>query len=171
MNAPPPAANDSAAALEGLGRITQEIDSANPSPEDMERQERELQEAAELEQGAKEWALLMFTVGSAVTMIAPELRQVYTQEACLHWGQCAHAVGKKYGWNAPAAPEIALAGATFGMVVPTVFAIRHRMQMLKEGKEAGLFGKLVMWWRERRAAKAAAATAKDGDGGQGGGQQ
>lgn len=165
------AANDAAQGLEALGRITQGIDADNPPPEELERQERELAEAEEVEQGAREWALLAFTLGGMFTMIAPELRQVYTQEACLHWGQCANAVGKKYGWNAPAAPELALLGATFGMAVPTALAVRHRMQLLKEGKEAGVFGKIVLWWKARRAAKAAAATVKNGDGAQDGGQQ
>jgi hypothetical protein len=144
--------------LAALGNLTQEADAANPdaATQEQERQQGEKVEAAE--QGAKEWGLLMFTVGGLVSMVAPELKPVYTEDRCLNWGKHANQVAEKYGWNGPGImPELALLGCTAGFMVPTVMVLREKMREVKEGKEAGLAGKLVLWWRARQAKKAGQA--------------
>lgn len=153
-------------ALDNLGDLVAEVDNENPTPEQRAGQVQEQKEADAAEKGAKEWALIPFTVGKTLAMLAPELGQVYTEQACLEWGGAAHLVAVKYGWTAPAAPEFALAAMSINMAVPTVLVLRHKLQQMREGQEAGMFGKLVLWWKQRRAGKAAAAAgaAKPGAG-------
>src|ERR1043166_9553554 len=104
--------------LQNLGDLVAEFEAENPSPEQRAVATQEAKEATELEQGAREGAAIPFMLGSTLAMLAPELKQVYTEQACLQWGEAAHLVGKKYGWNAPSAPEFALAAGTLNLALP-----------------------------------------------------
>lgn len=145
--------------LDNLGDLVHQVDLENPTPEQREAIAQEDKQATDAEKGAKDWAMIPFSLGRTFAMLAPELNAVYTDQACLEWGGAAHLVAVKYGWNAPAAPEFALLALSINMTLPTVVAVRARLQLMREGKEAGMFGKLVLWWRQRRAARAAAAAA------------
>ena len=117
------------AKLKALGSMTDETDAANPDPEQQARAAEREQAATQSDIAAKQWGMLMFTVGGFAQMIAPELRPVYSEERCFAWGQQANAVAEKYGWNGPSAmPEIALIASTAGFAVPTYFLIRAKVQ-------------------------------------------
>lgn len=143
-----------ASGLMALGSVTKETDAANPAPEVVQAQQQKKDADTELEAGAKSWGQVMFSLGGAVTMIAPELQQVYAPERCLDWGRHAYLVGKKYGWKCDTLPELALLSSTMGFLVPTVLVIRAKAKQVKDAKEAGLFGRMVMWWRLRQVKKA-----------------
>lgn len=140
--------------LAALAAVTRETDEANPSPEQRQAQQQEQEQASAAEQGAREWGQLMFLFGGAVTMVAPELKPCYSEERCMQWGGAANAVAEKYQWNSPAIPELTLAACTLSFVVPTFLVLREKARAVTEAKNAGAFGKLVLWWRARRAAKA-----------------
>lgn len=139
--------------LAALGAITREADEANPDPATVERAEKEEAAVSAAEQGAREWGRLMFMLGGAVCMVAPELKPVYAQEPCLEWGRQAHAVAEKYQWKGPALPELALAVSTLGFAIPTWLVLREKARQISDARNAGAFGKFVLWWRERRAAR------------------
>lgn len=151
--------------MEALGAIVDEADAAGgPTPEQAEQVAAE----AVADQGAREWGVLAYTIGNALSMFAPELRQVYTEDACLAWGRSVVPVAEKYGWAGTGkVPELGLILSTVGLVAPTVIVIRHRLKNPEADKGGMLFG-LRAWWREKRAKKAAelvrAATDKAGEG-------
>lgn len=156
--------------LEALGGFVGEIDAEGPaSPEEAAAAQAEQQAAQSLEDGARQWGALAFMVGGALSMAAPALKNVYTEEACLNWGRAMQPVAEKYGWNGGATPEVGLLIATAGFAFPTYFAVR---QAVAE-KKAGWFGGLVEWWRSRKGRKAsqqvqdAAQMAGEGVGGGG----
>ena len=77
------------------------------------------------------WAQIPAVVGGMLTMAMPELHGVYTQEACMRWGEAMHMVASKHGWEAGEAmarfgPEIALAVASFPLIVPVVHVVKAR---------------------------------------------
>ena len=137
--------------------MTRETEGANPDPAAAQAEQAAQAKASEADMAAKQWGMLMFTVGGFCQMIAPELRQVYTEERCFAWGQQANAVAEKYGWNGPSAmPELALLASTAGFVVPTFFLMREKIRAAQQGNTpAGLAAKVGMWWRTRKAAAAA----------------
>ncbi len=151
--------------IEALDEIIQEADSVGgPTPE----QQAEQAQAAGLEEGARAWGAVMYMVGGALSMVAPELRQVYTEQACLNWGRAAAPVAEKYGWNNPAAlPELGLVIATAGFVVPSAVAIRARVVAMREEKNrSGWLGHVAAWWALRRAKREgmkAAEAARNGE--------
>lgn len=121
--------------LDALGGLVEEVDGA--SPQAQAEAQAVVQQQADAEQGAREWGVIAYTVGSALGMLAPELRQVYTEDACLNWGRAMVPVADKYGWNGPAnVPEIGLLLATAGLAVPSVIAVRARLAELKKAREA-----------------------------------
>lgn len=168
-----PNSTDPTQRLEGLGNITRETDEANPSPEEQAARQEAAQAELQAEQGAKDWAMVPFMIGGFVCMLAPELKPVYSEERCLVFGQHANQVAKKYGWDSPAnMPELGLFACALSFAVPTFFTVREKLQAIKEQKDAGLLGKVVLWWRARKAAKAGAgSTDKAGEGAPDGGQQ
>jgi hypothetical protein len=104
--------------------------------------------------------MIPYSIGGTLAILAPELRQVYTQEACYAWGEAAAAVSKKYGWDGPSdLPELALATASIGFILPSALIVREKMRELREGKATGLLARVALWWRNRKAAKAATAAA------------
>lgn len=146
-------ATNPAASLEALAGMTQETDAANPGAEQQQAQAEEQARASEADMAAKQWGMLMYTVGGFAQMIAPELKQVYSEDRCFAWGQQANAVAEKYGWNGPTAmPELALIASTAGFAVPTYFLIRDKMAQAQDGKgPQSWLAKVGLWWRTRKA--------------------
>jgi len=142
-----------AARLEQLANMAQEADAANPSAEQQQAQQVEAAAVSQADIAAKQWGMMMFTIGGFACMIAPELRQVYSEERCFAWGQQANAVAEKYGWNGPSAmPELALIASTAGFAVPTYFLLREKVAAAKDGKgPASWLAKVGLWWRTRKA--------------------
>ena len=145
-----------ASRLEALGGLIDEADeAAGPTPEQAQQQAAEVAAEAVAEQGAREWGVLAFTIGNALAMFAPELKQVYTEDACLNWGRSVVPVAEKYGWGGTSKiPELGLALATLGLVAPTVIVIRHRLKN-PEVDKGGMLSALKAWWRGRKARAAA----------------
>lgn len=149
---PPPNAR-----LEALAGMTQEADAANPSAEQQQQAAAQQAQVSQAEMDAKQWGMLMFTIGGFAQMIAPELRPVYSEERCFSWGQQANAVAEKYGWNGPSAmPELALIASTAGFFVPTWLIIRQKVEHAKAAKDGSITEKLAAWWQHRKAKRAAA---------------
>jgi len=139
--------------LDALGGMTDEIDSRGPpTPE----QQEAAQALSDAEKQAMEWGMVAFTIGGALSMFAPELKQVYTQESCLKWGESVVPVAVKYGWNGPGnVPELGLLLSTAALVVPTVFVIRARLQEPPAKDDKGMVAAVKNWWRELKAKRAA----------------
>lgn len=139
--------------LDALEGLVHEVDGEGPPT--AEQQEQASAET-ELDQAAREWGSIVYMIGHAAAMVAPELRQVYTEDACMNWGRAMVPVASKYGWDGPSnVPELGLLIATAGLVVPSVFAVRARLQALREGKPTGWLASVRDWWQQRKAAKAA----------------
>lgn len=153
---------DTMEGLEALAGMTAAVDGANPSPEQQQDSQREQAAASEAEQGAQQWGMLMFTVGGFAQMLAPELKPVFSEDRCFHWGQQANAVAKKHGWATPDnMPELALLASTIGFAVPTFFLVREKISQAREGQgPASWIAKAGLWWRTRKARKAGAAMAE-----------
>jgi hypothetical protein len=147
------------ARLEALGNMTQETESANPDPAQAQAEQAEAEKASAADMSAKQWGMLMFTIGGACQMIAPDLKHVYTEQACLQWGQAANLVAEKYGWNGPSSmPEIVLIGSTLGFAIPSYMMMKASIKQAQAGNSpASLAAKIGMWWRTRKARKAPAA--------------
>ena len=142
--------------LEQLAGMSQETDQANPSAEQQQQAAQEIEQASAADIAAKQWGMLMFTIGRFACMIAPELRQVYAEERCFAWGQQANNVAEKYGWNGPSAmPELALIASTAGFFVPTWIVIKQKLEQAKAAKDGSIGEKLAAWWQHRKAKRAA----------------
>ena len=151
--------------LEALGNMTQATEAENPSAEDQQAAAAEQSRTSEADAAAKAWGMMMYTIGGFCQMIAPELKQVYSEDRCFAWGQQANAVAEKYGWNGPSAlPELALIASTAGFAVPTYFLMRARIKAAQsEAGPASWVAKMGLWWRTRKARAGAAVTpAPDG---------
>lgn len=161
---------DTSQGLEALGGMTQATDAANPSMEQQQAEAQKATEAADADKSAAEWGRIMYMVGGFASMIEPELKGLYTEQACFEWGQNAHQVAKKYGWDTPkAVPELALIGSTLGFAVPTFFMIRDRIKAIREGKAPSTWlNKVGLWWRTRKVRREVETAAA---GGNSGGQQ
>lgn len=160
------------AGLEALGGMAAEVDADNLGPEAAAAAAAEAEKATAAESGAREWAAVPMMLGGLACMIAPELRNVYTEKNCLAWGECANQVAEKYNWNSPAnMPELGLLACTASLAVPTFFLLRERVEEMRGGTAKGLLAKIGVWWRARKAAKAAAAAPDKGEGGGDGGEQ
>lgn len=77
------------------------------------------------------WAQIPKMVGGIFAMALPEVASAYTDAACMQWGGAMAMVADKHGWDAAEtmgrfAPEIALAVASFPLVVPVVVAIKKK---------------------------------------------
>ena len=144
---------DSAARLEQLATMAKETDAANPSAEQQQQQAAQAEQISAADMAARQWGMMMFTIGGFACMIAPELKQMYAEERCFAWGQQANAVAEKYGWNGPSAmPELALIASTAGFAVPTYFLIRDKMATAQKGTGlASWAARLGLWWRTRKA--------------------
>ncbi len=146
--------------LDALGHMTQATEAENPSQQEQQQAAHEQARHSEQDAAARQWGMLMYTIGGFCQMIAPELKTVYSEERCFSWGQQANAVGEKYGWNGPSAmPELALIASTAGFAVPTYFLMRANINKATDGNgPATWVAKVGLWWRTSKARKAAAVT-------------
>jgi len=85
---------------------------------------------------AHAWGQLAMMAGGILGLALPELKSVYTEDACLAWGGGMAAVADKYGWEAGEtaakwAPECMLLMTSIPLIVPTVQAIRSRQAAAK----------------------------------------
>lgn len=134
--------------LEGLGGLVDDIDGEAPqSPEQQAEAAAAVEAADSLEAAARQWGSIVYMIGGALSMVAPDLRRVYTEDACFAWGRAAAPVAEKYGWNGSSAlPEIGLAIATLGLAVPSWFAIKGAI----EKERGGWLVSVRDWWRAKR---------------------
>lgn len=121
--------------LDALGRI--ELEAMGDEQERATAEEKILNPEPEpVIDPAQAWATMAKTVGGLLGMALPELRDVYTDAACLDWGRGMSLVADKYEWNADEtmakwAPECTLIMASIPLIVPTVFAIKERVAASK----------------------------------------
>lgn len=120
--------------LESLGESIAEVDAAGgPTPEQIEAEKQQAEDEVE----AQAWAQVPMMLGSVMSMIAPELKAVYTKEACDAWGVAMVPVAQKYGWNGPSnLPEIGLLITTASLAVPTVVIVRAKIRQMREAEAA-----------------------------------
>ncbi len=86
---------------------------------------------------AKAWGALVYSIGGMLSVLAPELKGVYTEDACLAWGHSVVPVADKYGWDGPSnVPELGLILATLPLALPTYFIVRNRLAELRAAKAA-----------------------------------
>lgn len=85
------------------------------------------EEAAPVVSDAESWAMIPGIVGSTLAMAFPELRAVYSQDACMAWGHAMVPVANKYGWSSDGiiGPEIGLLAASLPFVLGTAQVIKH----------------------------------------------
>lgn len=134
-----------------------------PAPQDIPGNPEQLADLAALQQAAAEgttlpaaeaapvadpadtWAMLPAMVGSMLSMAMPELKAVYTPEACQAWGAAMVPVAEEYGWNAEdvLGPKMALAMATAPFVIGTAFAIKARKIAAAPSQDKAAPGALV----------------------------
>lgn len=120
--------------MEQLGDVIDAVDAESPAGQ--AEQQAQAQAADAAEHGAREWGMVVYMVGRGLSMIAPELQQVYTDDACMAWGHSMQPVAEKYGWNGPGnVPEIGLVLATASLAVPSYLVIRKRLEVLREERE------------------------------------
>lgn len=86
------------------------------------------------------WAQIPGVVGGMLSMAMPELQGVYSEEACMRWGEAMHAVATKHGWEAGETmarfgPEIALTVASFPLVLPVVQVMKARKAAAEAERE------------------------------------
>lgn len=86
---------------------------------------------------AETWAILPAMVGSTLAIALPELRPVYSPEACRAWGEAMAPVAEKYGWSADGliGPELGLVAASLPFVVATYAAIRAKRAEVAKPEE------------------------------------
>jgi hypothetical protein len=86
---------------------------------------------------AESWAQIPKMLGGLLSIALPELKNVYTDGACLEWGSAMAQVAEKYEWDASEtmarwAPELALTMSTIPLLLPTIAAVKARKE---EGKK------------------------------------
>lgn len=119
---------DRLTALEGMAGAVDDENSPERMAEEQAAKKAE-EQAAQFDDIAREWGAVAYMIGSALSVLAPELRQVYTEDACMKWGAAVVPVAQKYGWDGPTAvPEFGLVIATAGLAVPSFLVIRKRLQ-------------------------------------------
>ncbi|WP_310611652.1 hypothetical protein [Limnohabitans sp.] len=153
--------------LEALADMTAGVDAENPTAEQQSAQKQEQHAAQQSEAGEREWGLMLFSIGGMLTMVAPELKTVYSEDRCFMWGQHMHIVSEKHGWSAPGhSPEFALLVASVSFVVPTLAILPAKVRELRK-QQNSIVGRVVAWWQRRKGAapaqeKSTAADSKNG---------
>lgn len=157
-----PASNTSK--LESLGGMTQDFEKDNPSPEQAQKRQQAEQITVLSDQGAREWGIMLFSIGGMITMIAPELKPVYSEERCFQWGQHMQNVCQKHGWSSPkSSPEFGLLMASVTFLLPTISVLPSKIKEAK-AKQNSMLGRVVMWWHKKRGTKAEPVkSAEDGN--------
>ena len=109
--------SEQAADLAALERMAAE---AEPMPADAGG------EPAPSADPAESWAMVPAMIGSALGMALPELREVYSEQACRAWGAAMVPVADKYGWDADTimGPEVGLLCASLPLAVGTIAAVQ-----------------------------------------------
>lgn len=122
--------------LDALASMTGEVDEAlTPKTPEQIAADEQAEKLADPELQAHGWAELAQTIGGMLSMIAPELQQVYTPDACLRWGRSVVPVAEKYGWSGPSnIPELGLILATVPLALPTGFILSARIKALRKAK-------------------------------------
>lgn len=88
--------------------------------------------AAEFKSKAESWAFIPAMFGKVVSVALPELQDVYTEKACLNWGEAMVPVADKYGWTDPAVSvEMSLIIATIPLALPTGIAVKKYLDQRK----------------------------------------
>lgn len=87
---------------------------------------------------AAEWAQIPAMLGGVLSMAFPELRAVYTHEACMTWGYSMVPVAEKYGWTQgiDKYPELTLLAVSAPMLIGTYGAFK-RAKVAQEEKAEG----------------------------------
>lgn len=81
---------------------------------------------------AQSWAELPAMVGTLLAIVEPNLKGVYTPEACLNWGRCMVPVAQKYGWgDAPLGCEVPLIVSTFSLAAPSYLLLKAAIDSKK----------------------------------------
>jgi len=85
------------------------------------------------------WAQIPAMFGGIISMALPEVAPAYSEAACMKWGAAMAQVAQKHNWDAAEtmsrfAPEIALAVASFPLVVPVVAAIKKKRAEAAENR-------------------------------------
>ena len=123
--------------MEGLAAVTDQVDAdVIPKTPEQEAAEEAAAQAADPNVQAKAWGMLAFSIGGMLSILAPELKSVYTDEACLAWGHAVVPVAEKYGWDGPGkVPELGLLMASVPLALPTYLVIRKRIAELKAARD------------------------------------
>jgi hypothetical protein len=125
--------------LESLGDIVGEADAiATGAPTPEQQAQAAAAQAEQLaEDSAREWGVIAYTIGTALAVLAPELRNVYTEEACFAWGRSMVPVAQKYGFDGPGnVPELGLLISTMSLGVPTALVLRAKIAALRSAPGA-----------------------------------
>jgi hypothetical protein len=116
--------------LENLASFVEEIDSNSPGAIAEQQQQVQAEQLAISEGQA--WAVLPQTIGRLVSMLAPELAELYSDERCQEWGDAMVPVAQKYGWGGPnVLPELGLLIATGTFAVPTYMIVKAKIAQMK----------------------------------------
>jgi hypothetical protein len=116
--------------LDALEGLVNEVDGEGPPTAE---QQEQVKKEEDLEAGARSWAMIAFTIGGGLSLLAPELKPVYSEDACMQWGRSMMPVAQKHGWNSPGAlPELGLLVTTVGFAVPSFIVIREKLRQAKE---------------------------------------
>lgn len=87
-----------------------------------------MEEPAPAVDPGEQWAMIPAMLGSALSMALPELKEVYSEDACRAWGASMVPVAEKYGWDADGimCPEVGLLAASLPLMVGTWGAVNRR---------------------------------------------
>lgn len=124
--------------LEAMGGTIAGLDDElTPRTPEQQAAEDKAAEAADPMNQARAWGALAYSVGGMLSIIAPELKSVYTEDACLAWGTAVVPVAEKYGWSGPSnVPELGLLMATVPLALPSFFIVRAKLRAMRAAKEA-----------------------------------
>ena|SRR5258706_903595 len=84
-------------------------------------------EEQKIEEEAKAWAGIPYLLGGLLSKALPELREVYTEAACLEWGRATVPVARKYNWSLSGFElEGAWVICSWGLLSPAWDAVKRR---------------------------------------------
>jgi len=82
---------------------------------------------------AREWSEIPAAVGAGLSLALPELAPVYSDAACLAWGEAMVPIAERYGWHPGKAwPWLRLLNASGALLVPTALAFRARIKAAQQ---------------------------------------
>lgn len=124
--------------MNGLAAMAGALDDeVTPRTPEEEAAEEAAAKAADPDTQARAWGVLAYSIGGMLAVLAPELKGVYTEDACLKWGHSVVPVAEKYGWDGPSnVPELGMLLASLPLAVPTYFIVRARLAELRKAKAA-----------------------------------